>query len=127
MLLPSVGGGQSKVETATVASAIASPLRQDVGGTTAAAATPRGELTLRDMASVAAKSYLATTMNIPIERLHLASVEDQVWPDGCLGVMESNTQCKQSLLPGFRVMVDNAARPDEVHLNARASIAKLTM
>lgn len=42
---------------------------------------------------------------LPSSRLKLEAVEEQLWPNGCLGLTEPGMFCTQALVTGWRVMV----------------------
>src|SRR5215510_1811534 len=52
-------------------------------------------------AQIAAVSALASTLNLPSEKISVVSTEAVEWPDGCLGVQKIGVMCTEAIVPDY--------------------------
>ena len=79
---------------------------------------PNEGLTAAHQAAITA---LSKTLNVPPGQITLVSTEAVEWPDGCLGVHRIDVLCTQSVVPGFKIMLEANGRTYEVHTNENGS------
>src|SRR6185503_19731130 len=79
---------------------------------------PNEGLTAAQQAAITA---LSKTLNVPPGQITLVSTEAVEWPDGCLGVHRIDVLCTQSVVPGFKIMLEANGRTYEVHTNENGS------
>lgn len=46
-----------------------------------------------------------TRLSLPVAELRIVQVEEQTWPDGCLGLPQPGEMCTEALVPGYRVTI----------------------
>ncbi len=52
-----------------------------------------------------AQQYLATLLGVNISQVQLVSVQQEQWPNACLGLPQSNETCAQVVTPGYQVVL----------------------
>ena len=50
------------------------------------------------------KNKVSEILGVPVESIQLKSVEQQQWPNGCLGLPEPNEACTDVVTPGWLVV-----------------------
>jgi hypothetical protein len=64
-------------------------------------------------------------VNVPASQLYILRVEQQTWPNGCLGLNSPGQVCTQALVPGWRVSVDGKSQSLVYRTNDSGSLIKL--
>lgn len=72
-------------------------------------------------AQQAALTALSETLNLSPVEISLISTEAVEWPDGCLGVHRIDVMCTQAIVPGYKIILEAAGRPYEIHTNENGS------
>ncbi len=52
-----------------------------------------------------ARQYLANLLGVNINQVELVSVQQEQWPNACLGLPQTNESCAQVLTPGYQVLL----------------------
>lgn len=55
--------------------------------------------------AVLARAFLAEELGISAESIEVIEVEAVNWPDGCLGVHQSDVMCLMVITPGYRIVL----------------------
>jgi len=67
-----------------------------------------------------AAQYLAERLGVPRDRVEIVSVEQVVWPDGCLGLAGSEA-CVPTSTPGYRATLRIGDARYTVHTDRQSS------
>lgn len=81
-------------------------------------------------AVLAAQADLAKRLGLQPDQVSVASVEQQDWPDGCLGLARPDEMCTMAIVPGYLVRLsaagqDYAYRSDLAGKNLRPEVFKI--
>ena len=69
----------------------------------------------------AAKSMLATQLQISVDSIQLMDIQQVQWPDGCLGVQQPGIMCAMHVVDGYKVMLSANDQTHEVRSNLDGS------
>ena len=69
--------------------------------------------------AVRARRAVADKIEVPLDEVHVVSVEDVTWSDGSLGCPQPGFSYTQALVPGYRVALEHAGRTHFVHADIR--------
>lgn len=72
-----------------------------------------------------AKQYLAETLEVPITRIDLISVEGKLWSNSCLGCAKPEENCLMVITPGYKVQLAVDGHGYAVHTNDDASANRI--
>lgn len=72
-------------------------------------------------AVLSAVQVLSENLNIPPEEIKVASYEKTEWPDGCLGLGESDELCTQVIVSGWTITMHTKEQTYEVHTDETGS------
>lgn len=81
-------------------------------------------------AVLAAQADLAERLGVQTDQILVASVEQQDWPDGCLGLATPDEMCTMAIVPGYLVRLsaagqDYAYRSDLAGKNLRPEVVRI--
>ena len=68
---------------------------------------------------------LAQRTGQPIQTFKVIHIEQQTWPDGCLGLSEPDMLCTMALVPGWRVVVSDGAQDWTYRTDDQGQVIKL--
>lgn len=83
------------------------------------------EAELPNAVEVAIKKAAFQETRIPVEQLQIIQSEPRTWPDGCLGLADSETVCTQALVRGWAVIVQFGEQQWQYRTNESGSLVKL--
>ncbi len=66
----------------------------------------------------AAVKALVDKLFVTVPEIKLVKVEAMEWPDACLGVSRPEARCAQVITPGYRVVLEYAAKQSTFHTDA---------
>ena len=69
-----------------------------------------------------AKQDLAERLDVPADELAVISVDEVVWPNGCMGVHVANRACTEALVDGFRIVLEHDDTGYVYHTNTRQTV-----
>ena len=92
------------------------PTPQQVSGSTPAVNNDQENKVI-----TAAKSMLATQLQISVATIQLVDIQQVQWPDGCLGVQQPGIMCAMHVVDGFRVTLSAQGQTHEVRTNLDGS------
>jgi len=89
----------------------------DLAGKSVRLAHGPGKTFVSAAVELAARQFLAKTLNVDLGSVTVVSVEAASWPDSCLGV-PSGRACILALTPGFKIVLAAGGKQYEVHSDA---------
>jgi hypothetical protein len=89
---------------------------------TASVPTPTTPSTEPLTAVLAARSKLATDLNLDPNLLELISMEPREWPDTCLGFQVLGVVCSPVITPGYRMLFQYLDAQYDVHTNQNGTL-----
>lgn len=92
------------------------PTPQQVSGS-----TPTVNNDQENKVITAAKSMLATQLQISVASIQLVDIQQVQWPDGCLGVQQPGIMCAMHVVDGYRVTLSAQGQTHEVRTNLDGS------
>src|SRR5215213_11167266 len=69
--------------------------------TPAAPQNPALENTLPPEVALNVQNFIIESMGVAAENIEIKSVEQQDWPNGCLGLPEGDEACAEAITPGW--------------------------
>ncbi len=84
-----------------VINALNSVLGQQINSPLSAASTPA----VSQQTISLAQQYLAALLGVNINQVELVSVQQEQWPNACLGLQQQNEACAQVVTPGYQVLL----------------------
>lgn len=75
--------------------------------------TPNDAPILPPKAALAAQQLLAEQLNLPVEDVTIALIEETEWSDSCLGLGGPAESCLQAITPGYRVVLNAGGKDYE--------------
>jgi len=72
-------------------------------------------------AIAAAKSALAKQLQLGVDTIQLANIQQIQWPDGCLGVQQPGIMCAMHVVDGYRITLSTNDQAYEVRSNLDGS------
>jgi len=67
----------------------------------AAQGNPSMEDVLPPEAAINIQNQISQTLGVAVESIHLESIEQMDWPNGCLGLPEPEEACTEVITPGW--------------------------
>lgn len=89
------------------------------------ATQPPQNSNLPDSVANAVLQDASAQANLPIQELRVVNAKPQDWPDGCLGLADSDTFCTQIVVSGWQVMVKGGQQSFVYRTNDSGSLVKL--
>lgn len=74
-----------------------------------------------------AQKQLANALNIAESEIQILSVQQDQWPNACLGLAQTGETCAQVVTPGWKVIVDVAGQQYEIRANQDGSVIRYQM
>ena len=71
-----------------------------------------------------ARADLASRLGVTEDLIQLASVDEVEWPDACLGIPAPGRMCAQVIVPGYRIVLEQAGQAYEYRANLSGSQLK---
>jgi hypothetical protein len=84
-----------------------------------------GDATQFPPAALAAQKALAEKLGVPLTQVDITAVEENDWPDGCLGLGGPAESCAAVITPGYRVGLSVENKPYDYRTNQDGSYVKL--
>ncbi len=84
-----------------VIDAFTSILGPQINNPVGAAATP----VVTQQTILLAQQYLAALLGVNVNQVELVSVQQEQWPNACLGLAQQNESCAQVVTPGYQVLL----------------------
>lgn len=53
-----------------------------------------------------AQNFLSESLGVDVTQVEVVKVEDEEWPDACLGLPDEGEMCAQVVTPGFRITLE---------------------
>jgi hypothetical protein len=72
-----------------------------------------------------ARADLADRLQIDPDTIKLVSVEQEDWPDGCLGVQTPGVMCTMVITPGYLVILEAGGKQYEYHTDVNGGVVRL--
>ena len=86
--------------------------------------TPQDAPLLPPQAAQEAADALAARLDIPVEQVTIAQIDEEDWPDGCLGLATDDEMCTEAIVPGFRVILKAGDAVHEFRTNRDGSVLR---
>lgn len=74
-----------------------------------------------DAVVLAAKTELASQLNISVDNIQLVDIQPAQWPDSCLGVQKPGIMCAMHVVDGYKVDLSANGKTYEVRSNLDGS------
>jgi len=71
------------------------------------------------------QEWLTRRLGAPIEQVKIIKIEQERWPDACLGLSQPDEACAAVITPGWRVALEVNGQEYEVRTNETGSIMRL--
>ncbi len=72
----------------------------------------------------AARVYLATRLNLPVQEVKIVKEATKEWPDSCLGIASPGTSCAQVITSGYEVTLEAKGVTYMYRTNLTGSVVK---
>jgi len=69
-----------------------------------------------------AKQDLARRLDVPPDTIAVISVDELVWPDVCMAIYEANRACTESVVNGFRILLEHDDTGYVYHTDTRETV-----
>ena len=86
--------------------------------------TPQDAPLLHPRAVQEAAEALAVQLDIPVEQVTIAQIDEEEWPDGCLGLATDDEMCTEAIVPGFGVVLQAGDAVHEFRTNRDGSVVR---
>jgi hypothetical protein len=83
------------------------------------------EITLPVPVTQAVKQDVSQNFGVPVSQLKVTGSTQQMWPDGCLGLVPKGVFCIQKIVPGWRVTVTDGIQTWNYRTDATGAVVKL--
>lgn len=90
-----------------------------------ATTSPEALTGLPPQAMLDAKKWLTDQLGAPIEKVKIIDIEQERWPDACLGLSQPGEICAAIVTPGWRVVLAVDGQKYEVRTDETGSIIRL--
>ncbi len=80
---------------------------------------------INNSAAIEAKTYLADVLDVPVDQITITNMEEEKWPDACLGLPEQDELCASVITPGFRVRLDHEGQEYILRTNEDGSLLRI--
>lgn len=102
------------------------PFRQSAEAPNATTSATSGNAGVFRAESVArAREELARQLSLDQASIRVASIEEEIWSNGCLGLPEPNEACMMALVPGFRIELEAGGKTYLFRSNASGTVLRL--
>lgn len=71
--------------------------------------------------ALAAQAYLAEALALPVDAVGIIRIENNLWPDSCLGLGGPEEICAQQIVPGYYIVMQANSLFYEFHINEDGS------
>jgi hypothetical protein len=86
--------------------------------------TPQDAPLLPPQAAQEAVGTLAAQLDVPVDQVTIAQIDEEDWPDGCLGLATDDEMCTEAIVPGFRVILRAGEAVHEFRTNRDGSVVR---
>ena len=86
--------------------------------------SPQDAPLLPPRAAQQAVGTLAAQLDIPPDQVTIAQIDEEDWPDGCLGLAADDEMCTEAIVPGFRVILNAGEVAHEFRTNRDGSVVR---
>lgn len=86
--------------------------------------TPQDAPLLPPAGALAAQQDLAQALGLPAELVTIGAVEEQDWPDSCLGLGGAAEICAAVITPGFRILLTAGGSEYEYRSNREGDVVR---
>jgi heat shock protein HslJ len=84
-----------------------------------------GATPLPPQAVLDAQQWLAQQLSVAVEQVQLVEIDQEEWPDSCLGLGRPEESCAAVITPGWRVVVEVNGQTYEIRTDETASVIRL--
>jgi hypothetical protein len=71
------------------------------------------------------KEALSAQTGVPVEEIEVVAVQEQEWPDACLGLAEEGEVCAQVITPGWKIKLRAEGETYTLHTDEEANAIRM--